>query len=448
MLPKSQSWLRLRDVKLVCLLWVSAYALNYMFLVNTGLSISIKTNILVGVSLAAYIGVRVFYEWNYRPSSWQAGNGAMSLGSRNGKNHWRLSRVEMILAFGIMAAIVAVTAKIKSIDPNLDLYQIRQLHFDTVADQESNWSSMLLQGGLPFLYMGWVRIFAYASSRTFIAISILSTVWIIYSISKATGGRGEAFVVFLLVAFGLFIFRVQSLRLKHVIIGVSLGLFVLAAHVSYTIVRTFEGGNIAPTSKMFQATPELKIGNQSTDIDIYLISTVAVIQSYFGQSITILSNYLDSHEQPPTWGGYCLAALSSRIPGFLSGEDRGRMKDLVDSYSQNLGFDGNVWGTGLRELHVDFGYFGVPIIFALFALVMNNSLRRPNYFKINCICFVGIFMLASPFTNLFLIRSYQIWFIGLMVWGFYSLCFKRYVATVSPSALQKSGVMTKPRSLI
>lgn len=120
--------------------------------------------------------------------------------------------------------------------------------------------------------------------------------------------------------------------------------------------------------------------------------------------ISYLQHFINTNEIPPRFGVFQFNVLGRRLGYFWLYD-----KVAVDHSYFTLGITHNIWATGLREMVVDFGLYGVPFVFFLAGIIYSIA-KHKRYRSLGAysLCFlILMFMLNTPFESLFKDQSLE-----------------------------------------
>lgn len=152
--------------------------------------------------------------------------------------------------------------------------------------------------------------------------------------------------------------------------------------------------------------------------------------SYVVSPLVTFAYYFDLHGASfpgPYWGQYNFPMLAPRIMRIFQADTIRYWWDIRFDIFMPLtfqGFGGNVWATNLRDLAVDFGWAGVPLVtglmgfFSKLALRLGIAKRSPLLIASYCI-FAPALMLSFAHSLLFVQSLFGAFFLSLVVMAIY-----------------------------
>jgi len=131
------------------------------------------------------------------------------------------------------------------------------------------------------------------------------------------------------------------------------------------------------------------------------VGTALISLGYFSSPLPTLSFYVQQPSRPgPFWGGYSYP-LAARTLGKLTGqygpERWFQIRAEIFAPLESAGYAGNVWGTWLRDLLVDFGYVGTVLycfVFGAFMAWVRNHFERTGELHYHYLEVLACFTLA------------------------------------------------------
>ena len=241
-----------------------------------------------------------------------------------------------------------------------------------------------------------------------------------------TGGRTTLFYAALVVLVSLYVSGRKVAILKLRTLAVAGLAIVVVGYFSVAFLNTRSSSGSTNPDQILEVTqraeyhPLLAKAAQASPA----LGTALVSVGYFASPLPTLSFYLQREPIPgPFWGAYSFP-LPARVAAGLTGSTPRSLavtRSEVFAPLESAGYEGNVWATWLRDLVIDFGYYGAVLFCAAFCAFMAWSRNRfeatgaLHYHYLEVLsCFTlafGAFTSVLPFT---LIASAFFTAIGVM----------------------------------
>ena len=229
-----------------------------------------------------------------------------------------------------------------------------------------------------------------------------------------TGGRTTLFYALLLVLVSLYLSgrRTAVLNPKTLLAGAVTVLLIGYFSVSFLDTRSSVSANperVLEYTQRAEYRPWLAGAAQANPV----LATALVSVGYFASPLPTLSFYLQRKPVPgPYWGAYSYP-LPARVSAGVAGttpKGLATIRGEVFAPLESAGYSGNVWSTWLRDLVIDFGFYGAVVFCALFGAFMAWARNRfeatgalhYHYFEVMA-CFTlafGAFVSVLPFSLL------------------------------------------------
>lgn len=173
----------------------------------------------------------------------------------------------------------------------------------------------------------------------------------------------------------------------------------------------------------------------------FVISGAWLLLQFSSDPIYFLDFYrtLDvSHD----YGLYQFSLISNRVPGYDWQDRRNELNEMYEP----IGVTTNVWGSGIRDVAIDFGEVGAVIMFFImgFATARMGAARTIGGRSLGV--FLMLWLLFSPFTTPITQRPYQMGLYLLVVWHFMELRHLRKAEGVRPMA--RRSAIQEPRGSV
>lgn len=286
------------------------------------------------------------------------------------------------LAYSGLAGLDVNTAK--------DLYATQQ-----VEPNKIYWrAALLLSPAIPVFLYGCLQ----RAGKAWGAILIVFLVWVAAILGSRFGARYDFLCFIALFIAGAYwlhegYIRGNKLRIACLTcIGV---LCFVAANIAFSFQRN------APSASMNDYQSVLADGQVVLDglglvhFPDAVAYAAGILDDYLLSSVSRCEIYLENHREDPGYGQVMFYIPAQQI-GWDSGSD---IKRGVDDIYRAIGIKMNIWATGVREIHMDFGWFGsIGFIFVtglLYAFCKQLSGR--SFFAGVCGVIILAFSLFLPF---------------------------------------------------
>lgn len=141
-----------------------------------------------------------------------------------------------------------------------------------------------------------------------------------------------------------------------------------------------------------------------------------VLDDYVLSNVSRLEIYAESHREPPGYG-----QVMFYIPAQQLGWDEGaEIKRAVDDMYRVLGIKVNIWATGVRDVHMDFGFLGgicfvfvCGVGYALFNKAAELSVLA-GVLGVMLLAFVAFLPFGSIWKSPFLQVGFIVWLCGFV----------------------------------
>ena len=231
-----------------------------------------------------------------------------------------------------------------------------------------------------------------------------------------SGARFEMVPLILVFIAGILIFHTRLIT-QNLLRGASILVFIfglLAAGNTVLNMSAFKGGGggaerVATEERGLVIAKTLGIDNPPGLLAI----GIGLCDEYIFRPIAYLDFYFYTATAPPAYGGHQFFMFAYRI-GFRDG---GAIKEEVDAYYNVIGIEGNVWGTAIREMAIDFTPTGSLIAFLCIGVTTGVSKRLSTRSIASqfVLSYCVAFMLFSPMSSALRAVSMQATFYVVLV---------------------------------
>jgi hypothetical protein len=216
-----------------------------------------------------------------------------------------------------------------------------------------------------------------------------------------SGARYELFPVMLIWVCGLFVFQAEVIY-TNVLWRIAKGsvLMVLLAGLNIVLnIASASGGLASSESEAIRGrgaaiASSIGIGQLPESLDV----GIALIDEYLLKPIQYLSIYFCHNDLEPARGSHQFWILTNRLKLPAAHQ----IKAEVDTLYEPYGIYRNVWGTLIRELNIDFGYFGSIFFLFLMGLAVAFCKRQIRNSCTAQFVYLYLFsiMIFSPFSSI------------------------------------------------
>lgn len=147
------------------------------------------------------------------------------------------------------------------------------------------------------------------------------------------------------------------------------------------------------------------------------------VSEYVAAPLPFFDYYIASNTFPPTHGAHQFSNLLIR----LGMESAVVTKEGVDDLYTELGIMSNVWATAVREMMIDFGFFGAFVECAVIGCLIGLSKRRAreNLAARHLYLMLTSYLIAAPLTSFSKSILFEVGIYGAILWFGYTCFFSR-----------------------
>lgn len=315
--------------------------------------------------------------------------------------------VHVLGGVGALGCLVLLLNKGVNLSPAYlveNLATIRSENFEALEDASAGspvqfWGT-LFAGGSIISVIAAARV-GRTGGHTIVALGVLNFVLITAVGLFVYAGRTTLFYAIGLVLISFYVShrRVLTVSVRGVVLWGLLLVTVWYFAVSWVQKRE---GSINPESTLVDGQranyrpwlAPLARGNDALGVGLVSVG-------YLASPLPTLAFYFEQHATPgPFWGGYSFP-LQTRAVQKLTWKSDARpwieIRREVFAPLESAGYFGNVWATWLRDLLVDFGYFGAVVFCGLFGSFMawaRNAYEHTGALHYHCFEVLACFTFA------------------------------------------------------
>ena len=390
---------RFPAVGLLLISWLLPLTLSLMVTPTTGEPLGLKTELLIfGCISAAFSGV-IF--------------GGILVPSRGVKLQHDVP-TGLVMKLGVVGATIGLIYWGLAGTPHGTLEEIRQSVHDGTFTETKTVSYLAQIGGAISLLSA--ALASHARRPILVSSVVLVGSWIAWiGLVLHTGGRVFMLALTAVVICGLAArYANKVFSLKWAFMATLASIPVLAANVWFVEKRmqTWFDDPALGISRIVKA--ESLVGREATAVldNDYATTSIWLLLQFTSDPIYYLDYYVKYIDLPLHYGLYEFSTVANRIPGY----DWQKRRDIIDTMYEPIGVKTNVWGTGIRDVMVDFGAGGAVVIFLLMGLV-SGALDGTRYLGGRILhVFTLVWIAYSPFNSPITLRPMQWAVFGALAW--------------------------------
>ena len=194
-------------------------------------------------------------------------------------------------------------------------------------------------------------------------------------------------------------------------------------------------------SVMSKAATLIRVQDGGIRANSFVVSAVWLLLQFTSDPIYFLDFYRTLNI-PHDYGLYEFSLIANRVPGY----DWQERRNELDLMYESIGITTNVWGSGIRDVAIDFGEVGAVIMFFLmgYAAAKMSAARTIGGRVLSV--FLMQWLFYSPFTGPITHRPYQTALYILVVWHFVELRYTRNTESAG-SAPRRGAIQAQRKPL-
>lgn len=267
------------------------------------------------------------------------------------------------------------------------------------------------------LASGWSQFFqlAYIFGATVLGILVY----------LALGTRYEVLLPAIMLSFSGYVLFNGRRILRHRATFSLVGLFIVVGVLGLNSLLSLFGFRLGAQNT--DANELIESGDRFTfkmlgksEMATQLQLSIGLLDQYALQPVLFLDHYLKHNDVRPVYGAHQFSYVARRLGTAESGEVA---KARVDQLYEFIGVPEkvNVWATLMREVAIDAGVAGGPVVFIAFGCLVGFAKR---YFCYShgaqfLVLYLTAVMLFSPFSSLFKSNFMQAGFYAALLWFFW-----------------------------
>jgi hypothetical protein len=347
---------------------------------------------------------------------------------------WNAPRIELdvldlrlkkwvAIAFGVLGVLSLIFVYRSSGAAGADsLAELRESHISGDAGMDESQSrilTLLAPAMAFFIFEAGLRA---RQVRWLVALGVVLSLTLI-TVIVSFGGRYEVLCLSALALIGILMRHadIVSRVPKWLLMGSAIFAFVcLAVLNSFFGINRDREGIDSESASIYMAEGAAILRGYGIDRPGNTLGlTTGIVNHYLWEPVKFFGYYLNDDDLEPGFGQHNFGILTRRF-GFNDGP---RLKAAVDDLYYSYGIYHNVWGTGFRELAIDFKVVGTAVflLFAGFLCRWCQTTFVRSWFAAFVTAVLIAMITLSPFSSIFKSIFIQVGFLAGLICLFIDL---------------------------